>query len=101
MILTKEEFAVCSQWEDRFRHAQAGVMYTLGRVNVQTLMGIFARVTGKPAPKADRCGSCELRMQKQVGKWYFEDKAALEAKSSRKRSASAVKKLAQAAKNIT
>ena len=74
MYLSEEDFKTCQGWEDRLARAQHGNMLTLGRKGVLLLMEIYARTSGKPAPHADRCGSCELRVQKQVGQWYFADK---------------------------
>ena len=75
MILTEREYALCEGCDETLRRAQHGNMLTLGRKRVEELMAIFARVTGQPAPRADRCGSCELRVQKAVGQWYLADKA--------------------------
>ena len=84
MILTLEEFAVCAQYESKLKSAQRNVMHTLGRAGVQALKTIYTRVTNRPAPKADSCGSCELRLQKQIGAWYFADKADYERKAEGK-----------------
>ena len=99
MILTKEEFELCTVWEPTLQRAQRGNMYTLGRQGVKQLMAIYSRVTGKPSPRADHCGSCELRVQKAVGGWYFKDKAEKEAiEAERKARRAAKRKAAQEAK---
>lgn len=94
MILTREEFDQCSQWEQKFRNAQAGVLHTLGRAGVEAIKTIYTRVTGRPAPRADSCGSCELRLQKQLAMWYFSDKGDYE----RRKEGKAVKAAGEVAK---
>lgn len=85
MNFTDEQYAILSQWEDNYRTAiRSQWSRSIGRTAALTIHGIYSSVV-KGAPHLNHsCGSCVLRLLRNVGNLYFADKAEREEERKRK-----------------
>lgn len=69
----KKELPILEKYESYFRTAlKSGYIRNLTDAQVDELLPIYERASGRKYPLCKRCGSSKLNFIKEVGKKYFE-----------------------------
>ena len=93
---TDEEFEYLSQQEDRFHTAVfADWARNPGSLVLKSIHDIYSHAMGRIEPLRENCAHCILRLLKEVGTLYYQDKAERERRAANEKARAESKPIAE------